>query len=133
MQRDPFLPPGPYKARLTGAFLFNAPAGVVTVSDYTIPANRILNGSSFKCLSANFGDHVTFQIIVPVGHPANPTQGEIVANEFATNWFVSNDLEQIILYKATVYAGLQIRVRYSNTGGLDARFFMNLFLHEEVA
>lgn len=132
MQLDPFGPIGPYKARLTGTHFGTAIASQNSIFDYILPSNRSINGCEFKAETPNFGDKVTFQVIIPVGHSFNPTQNEIIANEFATNWYVSNELDQIVLYRADIPAGFILRVIYNNIGNQDSKFFVNLFLHEKA-
>ena len=53
-----------------------------------------------------------------------------VLEEFGTNFYVAPDvLEDIILYEASMPAGMYIRIKYTSTGTTNVEFMSNLYRH----
>jgi hypothetical protein len=99
-------------------------AGAVTNIDYTLPAERWLNGAELILKNHVIGDKVDFQVV----HP----DGVTVLDNFGEDWYVSEDQAQspvILSYPAKIPQGIIIRVKYTSTGQANVIVKCNLLLH----
>lgn len=87
----------------------------------------IFDGVNYYCKNGNIGDSVDFQVIDLDGilYPAGT-----VLEQFATNYKVfPNIMQEVKLYKASLIAGLYIRVIYTSTGTENVHFVCNIHQH----
>lgn len=117
-----FSDPEGKRARFTGGFKMNIPAGETVTQDYLITEDRFVTGAKYWVEGSNFGDKVDFDVIHPVYG--------ISLDKFIANWYVWDGSEQLDTYPAKLVAGLILRVTYYNTGVDDAKFIVNMFLHK---
>jgi len=125
--------PGMYHFRGTrivnGTILANES---VKVFEYIMAETLSITGVIIKGFNTHAFDWVTLAVVIPVGHPHNPGTEEIIAETFAPSWGVSNDLQILDIYKATVYVGFKIRITYNTQATNDVDFWINAFLHKVV-
>lgn len=107
---------------LKGSHEATIPSGQTAQIDYIASNNFLVTGCDYETFNHNFGDKVTFQVIHPVT--------QVVLGQFATNIFVRS-VAKYEFYKATIYAGMIIRVIYQNVGPNDAKINLNLHTHKE--
>jgi len=96
-------------------------AGESKVFTYTLPEARFFTGVVVKAFNSNRFDYGTLQVVY----------GETVIDEFVSSWGISDDIQVLELYRASVPAGLSLRVVYHNTGSNDVDLWVNAFLHEK--
>ena len=112
-------------------FEFTAAASVQTDYDFLITSDRAIDGSEIWLGSSVYGCKVDFQVVdvdgvlAPVG---------TVLNQFATNWNVHPATENSKRpgYPAKIYAGLYIRIKFTNPSANSVQVYGNLRLHEHV-
>lgn len=140
--------PNGMRARLIGLTNTNISFGQTVNIDWLIPqlswagSNKQIyfDGVQYYAKNATVGDNVTFQVIdkdgigVTLGWYSQAqfdAMGNLyVAEEFATNWFISPDkLETILLYRAKMISGLYLRIIYASTGLTTVQFACNLYRH----
>jgi hypothetical protein len=104
-----------------------------TTLDYTLTEDLYLTGFIIKCYGAGHFDYGKLQIVAPIGHIVNPLNQEIVLSEFVESWGLSDDLQQINLYRAKVLSGLKIRIIiYKQNAESNFDIWMNAFLHKKA-
>lgn len=113
---------GEFEAKLQGVIFGEAAPNALTIFEWVTPYDRLMNGCQYQAEGRNIGDNITFQVVHPVAG---------VVKEFGTNWYVKPE-ETILLYRAHLYAGLTVRVKYNNIGSNPVKFTLNLFLHEKL-
>lgn len=135
MKLSPFERAGSFELHLIGAINMVAAVNTTTVQDFLCEENKIVDGCWFHINGSHYGDNVTVQVIVPPDHPSNPTENEIIANEFATEWQCYDGNFFVEAYRTDLYAGLKFRAKYKNTGvttGSDeVNFVLNLKSHRD--
>lgn len=119
----PFADPCGHRARFKG-YSGTAAAGVTTNLDYTLPAERWIDGVELSQDGAAKGDTVHFQIV-------HPTYG--VVDQFGDSWNIDHTSGKqgavLLSYPAKIPAGLAIRCAYSSTGTDPVWVGVNLRLH----
>lgn len=120
------------RVRFVGTHDFNIAANTTAQADWTVPqlqynsvnADTSMAGVQFKVVGGCDGDKVKFQVV-------HPTLG--VMDEFATDYYVfADETSRIQEHRAVLPAGLYIRVIYTSTCGVAARFIMNLLRYVET-
>jgi hypothetical protein len=53
--------------------------------DYQLDQEKEFHGVRIAIQAAVFGDEIDLQIILPIGHPSNPTQEEVIAYDYASD------------------------------------------------
>lgn len=84
--------------------------GGTTNIDYTLTDDLLIAGGSVVLVKdSDWGDHMTFQVLL----------GGVVINQFVTNWYVNpENIAQPIPsanYPAKLFAGLVLRIVYVST------------------
>jgi hypothetical protein len=115
-----FPDPDGKRARLYGTHFADCLANDDTEIDYTVPADRLIDGAEYLLSGGQLGDYVDFEV-------RHPSLG--LLDPFCTRWYVKDGHAIYKLYPAYIPAGLVIRVVYHNTGANPAKFALNLFLH----
>lgn len=113
------------------SFSGRADPGVETDILYQIPASLSMNGSHVILRDHAFGDHVSFYVVDVdnlLGHGAN-----FVVDSFCESWYVDPDFKSqlpvLLPYKANLYSGLYIILRYHSVGTSAVDVLCNLYLH----
>lgn len=121
------------RIRYTGSHFMQIAANSSQTQDWKIPQLQyksqnvpsLFMGVSYFMTGGVVGDKVTLQIIDKdnvLGYGAN-----VVLDEFSKDFYVAPDTPQTIReFQANLYAGLYVRVIYTNTSANQADFTMNL-------
>ena len=125
------IPEG-YKFKGVG-LKWTAIAGTTTDCDYEVAAERDLDAVDLILENHSADDTLTFQV-VDVNNVLGYGPG-VVLNEFATNWRIDptkRDQGEPFTagYRATILAGLFLRIKYASTGTTDVILRVNYSLHE---
>jgi hypothetical protein len=127
VQLKPFATADGFRARFTG-FSGTADYGTTTALDYTLSAERWIDGVELLVSGAAQGDYVNFQVV-------HPQAG--VLDTFGATWYVDHERCKqtvvVLSYPARLVAGLIIRVSYVSVGTADVWVAANLRLHEKTA
>lgn len=148
--------PNGKRARLIGCIFGTATANSTTNHDWTIPqmqypvgtdVDSVFDGIQYYVKDSTLGDNLTFEVIDKDGSGVSlglypqayydaykDGSNVLIVEEFGTNWYVApNKMEDIILYKAKLYPGLCLRVKFQNIhASNDVEFFINLFRHLDI-
>lgn len=106
--------------------------GTTSNMDLTLTDDCLLTGVVFFTNASGYGDYVQLQVVDASG-AFTGTPGTVLLQP-ATNWYVSpgSYLSMDADYPAKIYAGLTLRVVYTNVAiGLGStQIFMNYKLHK---
>lgn len=100
--------------------------------DFVLPEELWLDGFVVKAFGSSHFNYVKLHIVAPIGHPLNPYPQEILVNEYAPSWGISDDLFVVRGYKAKIPSGLILRIVYVNEGAGNVDIWINAFLHKKV-
>lgn len=143
---------GSYRARLKGIIFETITAGTTKKCDWKIeqlqwPAGTdrksYFNGIEYYAKNGSIFDKAKFMVVDKDGsgvtHGLYPQayydaykdgNGELVVEEFGDDWpMIPDNLEDIFLYKASLYKDLYVRITYNSTGTVDVNLVAGLFRH----
>ena len=141
--------PNGLRARLVNIANQTVTQNTTTDIDWLIPQlqwqgankNCYFDGIQYFIANGNPGDKCTFQVVDKDGfgvlagwydQATFDAMGNFyLVEEFGTDWALApNSLEDLVLYKARLYAGLYIRMKFTSTStSTDPHVLMNIFRH----
>ena len=148
--------PNGKRARLIGTHSSTAAANTTTACDWVIPqmqypsgtdVSSIFNGIQYYAENSNMGDSLCFSVVdidgsgvtaglYPQAYYDTYKDGnsEIEIEKFGLTWYLApNSMQDIILYKARLYPGLVLRVKYNNSHATNTvKFICNIFRHLDI-
>jgi len=122
----PFAAKGKNHFKGTGVELL-VPAGETKDIDLVIPAGEY-RYNAIEVLNGDYGDEVQLEVV----DDANGTYSSIpnyILDTFGINWKMRKELIKTLPYEATVFAGMILRVKYSNNQETDKTIYANHDLH----
>ncbi len=140
------------RARLVGTHSTTTTKNSMTSIDWTISQltyagvnkKSYFDGIEYFAKDAVIGDSMIFQVVDTdgsgVGLGLYPQayydaykdgNGDLLVEQFGDSWYVVPDVDKnIVLYKARLYPGLKLRIKYTSTGTVtDPYIICNIFRH----
>ena len=87
--------------------------------DYTLAADREIDGVRFKAYSGDWRNTVTLQVVAP---------DDTILDEFVSGWHL-DEPAVIKVYRAKLLAGLKIRLKITNYAATPFNLWVDAFLH----
>lgn len=139
--KGPFVDTSGFRARMIGTTA-TATANSTTNIDVLFSQEYYINGIEIISSNITMGDKVTLQIVdkdrvyAGVLYDAS-IPGEVVLDEFGTAWNLAPGVTKSgpyqTNYPARIYAGLYVRVKYTNTSILtNTSVGVNIFRHVKI-
>lgn len=116
--------------RFRGAsFKGTALANSVTDLDYSLPAERFINGGRIITTTVGDDDSLTVQVVDSLN--LFGLGADTVLDEFISNYYIptNGNLEVRLDYPARLLQGLVLRFKYNNSESVDKEIKVNLYLH----
>jgi hypothetical protein len=111
---------------------FTALGNQVTIYDFLITEDNLIDGAQLHCIGANLKDKITFQVVDKdnvLGTGLNKVLGQYV-----TDWHINPQITEqfnyVSEYPAKLLSGVYLRIIYTSAGASSVEVLTNFRLHK---